>query len=90
MDTDTKTPNVSSESIETAPASVEERKRRGFAVMAPALVRELARRGGKAAHEGGKAHEFTSEEARVAGRKGGAARAKRSSDGISPAQAATS
>lgn len=33
--------------------------------------REIARKGGKAAHERGTAHEFTSEEARAAGRKGG-------------------
>jgi hypothetical protein len=41
------------------------------------LVRGIARKGGRAAHEAGTAHEFTSEEARVAGRKGGqASRAK--------------
>jgi general stress protein YciG len=33
--------------------------------------REIARKGGKAAHEKGTAHEFTSDEARAAGRKGG-------------------
>jgi general stress protein YciG len=33
--------------------------------------REIARKGGRAAHEKGKAHEFTSDEARAAGRKGG-------------------
>jgi general stress protein YciG len=33
--------------------------------------REIASLGGKAAHEKGTAHEFTSEEAREAGRKGG-------------------
>ncbi len=49
------------------------RKRRGFAAMDPKLVSELATRGGKAAHRAGTAHEFTSEEARVAGRKGGLA-----------------
>jgi general stress protein YciG len=37
------------------------------------LVSEIARKGGKAAHSAGKAHEFTSEEAREAGRKGGQA-----------------
>lgn len=35
--------------------------------------REIARKGGKAAHEKGTAHQFTSEEAREAGRKGGQA-----------------
>ena len=39
--------------------------------MDPAKRREIARKGGKAAHERGTAHEFTSEEARNAGRKGG-------------------
>jgi uncharacterized protein len=38
-----------------------------------ALVRELARKGGQAAHAAGTAHQFTSEEARDAGRKGGQA-----------------
>jgi uncharacterized protein len=44
---------------------------RGFASMAAEKQREIARKGGKAAHEKGTAHEFTSEEARAAGRKGG-------------------
>ena len=47
--------------------------KRGFAVMDPNQVRELARRGGVAAHLNGRAHEFTSDEARAAGRKGGVA-----------------
>src|SRR5258708_4668256 len=46
---------------------------RGFAAMDRKLVSEIARKGGKAAHSAGTAHEFTSEEARVAGRKGGRA-----------------
>ena len=33
--------------------------------------REIARRGGRAAHQKGTAHEFTADEARAAGRKGG-------------------
>jgi hypothetical protein len=33
--------------------------------------KEIARRGGRAAHEKGTAHEFTADEARAAGRKGG-------------------
>jgi general stress protein YciG len=49
------------------------RRRRGFAAMDRTLVRELARKGGQAAHAAGTAHEFTSEEARHAGRKGGQA-----------------
>ena len=39
--------------------------------MNPDRQREIARRGGKAAHEKGTAHQFTSDEAREAGRKGG-------------------
>jgi general stress protein YciG len=48
-------------------------KKRGFASMDPAKQREIASKGGKAAHEKGTAHEFTPEEARAAGRKGGMA-----------------
>ena len=44
---------------------------RGFAAMDRRLVRVIARMGGKAAHSAGTAHEFTSEEARIAGRMGG-------------------
>ena len=47
---------------------------RGFASMDPQRQREIASEGGRAAHEKGTAHEFTSEEAREAGRKGGTAR----------------
>ena len=46
--------------------------KRGFASMDEARVKEIAARGGRAAHEKGTAHEFNSEEARQAGRKGGA------------------
>ncbi len=46
---------------------------RGFASMDPEKQREIAREGGKAAHEKGTAHEFDSSEAREAGRKGGEA-----------------
>jgi general stress protein YciG len=49
------------------------RRPRGFAAMDRKLVSEIARKGGKAAHSAGTAHEFTAEEARVAGRKGGRA-----------------
>lgn len=44
---------------------------RGFASMDRILQREIASRGGKAAHRSGNAHRFTPEEAREAGRKGG-------------------
>lgn len=45
---------------------------RGFAALSPEARREAARRGGLAAHASGRAHEFTRDEARAAGRKGGA------------------
>jgi general stress protein YciG len=48
-------------------------RNRGFASMDPAKQREIASKGGKAAHQAGTAHEFTPEEAREAGRKGGQA-----------------
>lgn len=47
------------------------RSNRGFAAMDPELQRQIASKGGQAAHEQGRAHEFTPEEARAAGRKGG-------------------
>ena len=48
-------------------------KKRGFAAMTAEKQREIASRGGKAAHAKGTAHKFTSDEARIAGRKGGSA-----------------
>jgi general stress protein YciG len=51
--------------------------KRGFAGMDPERVKKLASQGGKAAHASGRAHTFTSEEARLAGRKGGLASGKR-------------
>lgn len=47
--------------------------KRGFASMDRTKQREIASKGGRAAHAKGTAHEFTSDEARVAGRKGGEA-----------------
>jgi hypothetical protein len=44
--------------------------KRGFASMDPARVRAIASRGGKAAHSASRAHEFTTEEARAAARRG--------------------
>ena len=49
----------------------EKRDERGFAGMDDEKQREIASKGGRAAHEQGAAHEFTSDEAREAGRKGG-------------------
>ena len=49
----------------------ERKERRGFASMSPEKQREIASKGGRAAHQKGIAHEWTSDEARNAGRKGG-------------------
>ena len=54
-------------------SSVTRKTPRGFAAMDPQAQRAIAAKGGRAAHQKGTAHEFTSEEARVAGRKGGEA-----------------
>jgi general stress protein YciG len=48
-----------------------EKKKRGFSAMDESTKREIARKGGIAAHRKGTAHKFTTEEAREAGRKGG-------------------
>lgn len=48
----------------------------GFASMDPKKQREIASQGGRASHAKGTAHEWTSEEAVEAGRKGGRARGK--------------
>lgn len=52
-------------------------KGRGFASMDKAKQRQIASKGGKAAHMKGTAHKWTSEEARIAGQLGGRARQKR-------------
>src|ERR671921_1837437 len=49
------------------------KSRRGFASMDRERQREIASKGGRAAHEKGTAHEWSSDEARVAGQKGGVA-----------------
>lgn len=54
--------------------------KRGFASISQERRREIASQGGKAAHRCGKAHQWTQEQAREAGRKGGVAtRNKRAS-----------
>lgn len=50
---------------------------RGFASMDRIKQKEIASKGGKAAHQKGTAHEWTSDEAREAGRKGGMASHRR-------------
>ena len=53
---------------------------RGFASMDQVKQREIASKGGKAAHRMGHAHEWSSEEAREAGRRGRASRRSRQED----------
>lgn len=53
--------------------NTESKSKRGFASMSKERQREIAAAGGRAAHRAGTAHEFTSEKAREAGRKGGLA-----------------
>jgi hypothetical protein len=61
-----------------ADSDTKPRRARGFAGMDPAVLKEVGRKGGVAAHDAGTAHEFSPEEARAAGRKGGkATQAKR-------------
>lgn len=55
-------------SNESSPTSVK-RSLRGFAAMDPQRQRQIASLGGRAAHQSGHAHEFTTEEARAAGKK---------------------
>ncbi len=62
------------------------KQRRGFAAMDPHLVAEIASKGGKAAHAAGTAHEFTTDEAREAGRKGGLAPHARRRGSLAPAK----
>jgi uncharacterized protein len=58
-----------------------QKSRRGFAAMSPERQREIASQGGRAAHQQGVAHEWSAEEARAAGRKGGQISGKRRSPG---------
>jgi general stress protein YciG len=65
-----------------------EKSLRGFAAMDKEKQRAIASKGGRAAHQKGTAHEFTSEEARAAGRKGGqAAHAKGTAHEFTPDEA---
>ena len=59
---------------------VQKKSVRGFAAMNMEKQREIARKGGRAAHEQGVAHEWSSQEAREAGKKGGQSRGRRSKD----------
>lgn len=62
-----------SEPTPRASAEPRPRRPRGFAAMDRSKVSEIASKGGKAAHAAGTAHQFTSDEARAAGHKGGVA-----------------
>lgn len=71
-------PSVALGSEVSKPEATPARKsRRGFASMNAEKQRAIASLGGKAAHEKGTAHEFTTEEAREAGRLGGMAAERR-------------
>lgn len=47
------------------------KRRRGFATLSPERRQAIARKGGRMAHASGRAHQFTTDEARAAGKKGG-------------------
>lgn len=51
----------------------ETKRAKGFAAMTPEQRSAISSKGGKKAHAVGTAHQFTSEEAREAGRRGGIA-----------------
>jgi uncharacterized protein len=65
--------NSNDQSIQKQNGRDNNTSKRGFASMDPELQRKIAREGGRAAHQKGVAHEFNSQEAREAGRKGGEA-----------------
>ena len=62
---------------------------RGFASMDRNKQREIASKGGRAAHKKGAAHEWTREEAQAAGRKGGLARHRRPDDMSAPSSSSS-
>jgi general stress protein YciG len=67
-------PSTTTTTAESSPVDVPRKKcRRGFASMNPEKQKAIAASGGRAAHARGTAHEFTTEEARAAGRRGGEA-----------------
>jgi len=70
--TNSSTTNTMAENGGTPPEAPRPR-RRGFAAMDRDRVKEIASKGGRAAHAAGTAHQFSADEARVAGKKGGLA-----------------
>jgi hypothetical protein len=71
MVTDKKNPTTPQDSEAKAEAKASKKSQRGFASMSAEKQREIASKGGHAAHAKGTAHEFSADEARAAGRKGG-------------------
>ena len=71
-------------------AAPKPRRPRGFAALDRSKVSEIASKGGKAAHAAGTAHQFSSDEARSAGRKGGVAPHVRRGRGPRQAQPSSS
>jgi general stress protein YciG len=63
--------NVARDDASDSGSAPRGRSNRGFASMDRNKQREIASKGGRAAHEKGTAHEWTADEARNAGRKGG-------------------
>lgn len=57
--------------MESSNSEQGKKSRRGFAAMNPERQKQIASEGGRAAHQQGVAHEWSTEEARAAGRKGG-------------------
>jgi general stress protein YciG len=76
MPIDEKQSKENEENATPTPTGGEEQprpRRRGFAAMDRERVKAIASKGGRAAHAAGTAHQFSSDEARVAGKKGGMA-----------------
>ncbi|HVJ93443.1 MAG TPA: KGG domain-containing protein [Labilithrix sp.] len=73
MSMDEKQNDQPPEAAPTVPPNQERPRRRGFAAMDPERVKQIASKGGRAAHAAGTAHQFSSDEARIAGKKGGMA-----------------
>jgi hypothetical protein len=69
-------PSDEASSVNDAPPSKPKAKR-GFGAMSPERQKEIASKGGKAAFASGRGHIFTSEAAKIAGRKGGKTTAAR-------------
>ncbi|QNH63577.1 KGG domain-containing protein [Hymenobacter sediminicola] len=69
----TSSPTTKRPANRTNAAEAKPKRARGFAAMDPETQRRIASEGGKASHQSGRGHRFTSEEARAAGRKGGQA-----------------